>query len=88
MTLTPGSTWQDMITALQAEVGDTVTFHLRPIGAPPVTLVTYISSLSHEIDIRTGWNTTYQLSPAATQAILACDSPTTGCLTGAFLIGW
>ena len=63
----------------------------RPIGAPALALVNYISSLSHEINIadeESPWVTTYQVSPAPTQQILQCDSPAYGCVTGGSLLGW
>jgi hypothetical protein len=88
VTLTPGATLPDMIAALFTEIGDTVTMHLRPLGAAPVTLVTYLSNMSHEIDVRTGWTTTWQLSPAPQAAILQLDNPELGCLTGENLIGF
>jgi Spherulation-specific family 4/Putative Ig domain len=89
--LTPAATWQAMITALQAEIGDTVILNRRPIGAPALSLTNYISSLSHEINIadeESPWVTTYQVSPAPTQTVLQCDSPVWGCLTGQSLLGW
>ena len=42
--LTPAATWQAMITALQAEIGDTVVLNRRPIGAPALSLASYISA--------------------------------------------
>ena len=89
--LTPAATWQAMITALQAEIGDTVVLARRPIGAPALALVNYISSLSHEINIadeESPWVTTYQVSPAPTQQILQCDSPVWGVLDGQNLLGF
>jgi hypothetical protein len=80
-----------MITALQAEIGDTVVLNRRPTGAPALSLVNYISQLTHEINIadeEAPWVTTYQVSPAPTQTILQCDSPVWGCLTGQSLLGW
>ena len=91
VTLTPAATWQAMVTALQAEIGDTVTLNRRPIGAPALSLSNYLSSLSHEINIadeESPWVTTYQVSPAPSQQVLQCDSPVWGCLTGQSLLGW
>jgi hypothetical protein len=76
---------------LQAEIGDTVILNRRPIGAPALSLTSYISSLSHEINIadeESPWVTTYQVSPAPTQSVLQCDSPVWGVLDGANLLGW
>jgi hypothetical protein len=89
--LTPAATWQAMITALQAEIGDTAVLARRQIGAPALALTSYISSLSHEINIAdeaSPWVTTYQVSPAPTQQVLQCDSPVWGVLDGSNLIGW
>ena len=89
--LTPAATWQAMITALQAEIGDTAILARRPIGAPPLALTSYISSLSHEINLadeESPWVTTYQVSPAPTQTILQCDSPVWGVLDSQNLLGW
>lgn len=86
--LTPGATWQAMITALQAEVGDTVTLWRRPIGAPALSLLNYVSHIEHEIDVREGWTTTYEVSPAPVATILACDDPELGVLDGNNLLGW
>lgn len=91
VTLTPAATWQAMITALQAEIGDTATLNRRHLGAPSLSLLNYISSLSHEINIadeEAPWVTTYQVSPAPTQTILQCDSPVWGVLDGSNLLGW
>jgi hypothetical protein len=86
--LTPAATRQAMITALQAEVGDTVTVNRRPVGAPALSLVTYLSQVEHEIDIREGWRTTYQLSPAPQVSILRTDDPSNGVLDSTSLLGW
>ena len=91
VTLTPAATWQAMITALQAEIGDTAVLNRRQLSAPALSLGSYISSLSHEINIADAeapWVTTYQVSPAPSQQVLQCDSPVWGVLDGSNLLGW
>jgi len=44
--------------------------------------------MEHEIDVRTGWTTTWQLSPAPQASILQCDNPELGVLDGSNLIGF
>lgn len=87
--LTPAATWQAMITALQAEIGDTVTVNRRPMGAPAVSLLVYLSHLEHTINIATeGWHTEYEISPAPMLTVLQCDSVTNGVLDSSSLLGW
>jgi hypothetical protein len=89
VTITPGSVPQAVLMGLGAEVGDTVLFRRRPLGAPTVQVVTYISKLSHDIDIADGrWNTKYELSPFPQGNVLICDDPISGTLTAGNLLGW
>jgi hypothetical protein len=89
VTITPASTVQSTLMGLQAEVGDTVTFRRRALGAPEIEIVTYISKLSHDIDISTGkWDTKYELSPFPQGSVLACDNVIFGVLDGNDVFGW
>lgn len=89
VTITPAATAQAMTMALQAEVGDTATFRRRPLGAPEIQIVTYISKVGHEIDFGSGrWNTKYELSPFPQGNVLVCDDVIHGTLTGGNYLGW
>lgn len=89
VTITPAATPQSLITALEAEVGDTFTFRRRQLSVPEVEILTYCSKLSHSIDISAGtWNTAYELSPYQQGTILQCDDTVAGCITGGNLLGW
>jgi hypothetical protein len=88
VTITPAATAQAMLTALQAEVGDTTTFRKRPMGAPEIRQRAYLSKLTHDIDIASArWNTSYELSPFPQGTVLVCDDALHGTLTGGNLIG-
>lgn len=89
VTITPAATNQATQMALQADVGDTATFRRRPLGAPAIHDLTYISKLSHDIDIGQGrWNTKYELSPFPQGTVLACDDVLHGTLTGGNYFAW
>ena len=89
VTITPAATVQSMLMALQAEVGDTVTFRRRALGAPEIEIVTYISKLTHNIDISAAkWETQYELSPFPQGYILACDDVVHGVLDSSNSFGW
>jgi hypothetical protein len=89
ITITPAATPQAMLMALQAEVGDTVTFRRRALGSAEIQIVTYISKLTHSIQIATGaWTAEFELSPFPQGNVLACDDPAHGTLTGGNYFGW
>jgi hypothetical protein len=89
VSITPVATDGALITALQAEVGDTFTFRRRHLGVPEVQILTYCSKLSHSIDIGSGtWTTGFELSPFAQGTALQCDDPIQGTLTGGNYLGF
>jgi hypothetical protein len=89
VTLTPAATPAALATALFAEVGDTVVFRRRPFGSPQVTIPTYISRITHSIDISSGqWTTQLDLSPYPPGTTLACDDVVHGVLSDQNILGW
>lgn len=87
--ITPSSTPQAILMALGAEIADTVTYRRRPLGAPEIQILTYISKLTHTIDIASGeWMTAYELSPYPAGTIIECDDVIHGTLTGGNLLGF
>ena len=89
ISITPAATPQALAMGLQAEIGDTDTYRRRQPGVPETQILTYVSKLGHEIDIRSGqWDTTFDLSPFQQGTVLAADDVVHGCLTGGNLIGY
>lgn len=94
ITITPAATGaQAMAMALQADVGDTVTFTKRPGYGQPVTLIlAYLSGVTHHVDFAGGgpqaWTTSYVPSPAPQAQVLQCDNVTCGVLDGTNPIPW
>ena len=91
VTITPAATPQAMVMALHGEVGDTVTFRRRPQwgGAPETQVLTYMSKLTHDINVEAPkWDTQYELSPFPQGSVLQCDDVIHGTLTGGNLFSW
>lgn len=89
VSLTPAATPSALVTALTAEVGDTVVFRRRQPGVPEIQILTYISKLTHTVNIDAGeWTTEVELSPFPQGEILTADDVVHGVLTGQPNLGW
>lgn len=88
--LTPAATPSALVTALTAEVGDTVVFRRRQPGVPEIQILTYISKLTHTVNIDTDppWTLEIELSPFPQGEILTADDVVHGVLTGQMNLGW